>query len=245
MRLVQRCALLGAVASFALAAGVGAQSTTASSDTVLLARLRAHFDTSNAVVTRYRNGVAVHRDSLRAAPGISAKQLDNALHSATVEILNGIPGSELQPLRDFVSARAPSSADAILVACAFEGGECLSESAADSLWSRFTKVIGAARPKNPGLQVDIDVETKPNGAKVELLRKDGQRERVGFAKTAFRVYRGLYDYRVTLNGYQSLTSELDLVEDPGTRLVCTLARASDQTQFTVCRLEKPPTSPNR
>jgi len=120
------------------------------------------------------------------------------------------------------------------------GIEYASIDSTKKLYSRATAFIAKIRLVVDRGPVNITVVSIPNEARIELSTQRGDTT----AKTTIsefpNLYRGLYNYKVTREGYKTIVGDLNLVDEDGTLLECKLYEVGEKEDPNPCTLKKVP-----
>jgi len=141
---------------------------------------------------------------------------------------------DLEALRSYVDINFPdlAASDALQFSWAPDGG-VIEQQQFDSVVARVRDFLARLRTLSP-LALHLTVRTDPDGARVAVKPLLGTRTRETLSNGEFpNLYRGLYEYRVTRQGFETVVGELDLVDDPREVLVCTMT-SPGQERPTLC-----------
>jgi hypothetical protein len=130
---------------------------------------------------------------------------------------------DLEALRSYVDLNFPdlSASDALQFSWAPDGG-VIEQEQFESVVARAWNFLARLRTLSP-LALHLTVRTDPDGARVAVRPLLGSRTREMLSNGEFpNLYRGLYEYRVSKQGFDTVVGELDLVDDPREVLVCTM-----------------------
>lgn len=117
--------------------------------------------------------------------------------------------------------------------------EYLEESEWAAIWARIRLLYARLLDISSNLRVDMRMTSSPTGA--AILIRPVSFEQGGIQVTTddkrSGIYRGIYEFQVSLNGFKSFGSEINLVDDRGEVLHCILAEKGIENADTVCRFE--------
>lgn len=86
--------------------------------------------------------------------------------------------------------------------------------------------------------MDLRVTSAPAQAAFRIEAEGGGSVRATATDDDLKnLYRGLYTYTVTRNGYKTVKAPLNLIDEDGRVLVCRLVKATDAADATPCRLQ--------
>jgi hypothetical protein len=161
--------------------------------------------------------------------------LEEQLSSTRAELLSGLKDEEMTALRAYVTAffpRVPSD---------FVWPEDVVEfSVATQVWEEVVRFSDRIAAHRRDLLVDLDLITQPSAAFVAVQPAGGGPARARLSNDRIpNLYRGIYAFRVTLDGHKASTGILNLIDDPGTVLSCKLVPAGN-THSSKCALRTKP-----
>jgi hypothetical protein len=145
--------------------------------------------------------------------------LEELAVSTTAEVAAALLYPGLDPVRQHFEAK--------LAAISIPEESYVPREAVERTFASFREVIAGITSIAGDLSIDLLFLTRPVETEGTMLTLKSCKlcPEIFSQGGAKRLYRGRYDYTVTRHGYDSFSSSLDLIDDPGTKLVCTLSRS--------------------
>lgn len=148
-------------------------------------------------------------------------------------------GPELAPIRGYVDSLFPTPE--LDNDYGRWGGSLTTDSSAASAWTGLMSWLRKLRETGEALRVEITLDIQPRGARVEMSPLGGGTTATGVANGSMGIlYRGLYRFVVSKRGYPPERGELNLVDHPGTRLVCRMEVDPRSAAYRPCALASTP-----
>jgi hypothetical protein len=113
----------------------------------------------------------------------------------------------------------------------------VSEESVGEAFAAAEKYIATINAVAVNSVLDLEVRSTETLATCKLFVSARQRREVTTNDTTKNLPRGYYTYTVTKNGYKTATGELDLVDDDGTLLDCTMFKEADSNGPSKCQLK--------
>jgi hypothetical protein len=158
------------------------------------------------------------------AEGVPIQTLAERLTRIKAAVLAGMQQPQLEALRAYMEYAFPSLDRNVPVVGEWKGKQCTTPAFARELQQRVKALLTSLQRKGESgmLLVDLDLRSVPAGARVSLQAKGGGTVYRTVTAGTLRLFRGLYTYTAQQDGFDTDTSDLDLVSQPGTRLQCAL-----------------------
>lgn len=98
------------------------------------------------------------------------------------------------------------------------------------------KALLATLRRLPNVRLILAINSTPSGATFKLIPAAGGRPKVVSTNDQVNVYRGEYDYVVSMHGYKEVHGSINFIEEPGDVLTCDLRSNDQREEAVLCHL---------
>lgn len=213
----------------------------------LLTRVHETAKSVSEQIQEARKAIRYFEDDLselNRCSGYSTADVDRTLDKAKEQVLDGLSGDELAPLRSYVKEFYPPSISMSPPdSCVISGGygKAIKVAAKGELVSEAFRRIYSLLDKLSSLKriaVDFTVASNPTGASFRITPSAGGQGRFVVTDSTIRnLYRGYYVYEVKKDGFKTVTASLNLVDEEPSKLACSLHRVESSEGPNPCRIE--------
>jgi|GEM_PF-3607720 len=162
--------------------------------------------------------------TLSGEGGYSLVEFRATITSTKEELLTNLAGDNLAPMRAYVASRFPDEHPKTIQD---QTGEIVPLPEVEQALGTIRDIIEKVKADALTI-VDMQITTKPVGARAVLSVDGGSTPRETISNNSIHnLYRGRYNYIVTKVGFKDAVGLLDLVDEPGTILECSMARLAE------------------
>jgi hypothetical protein len=179
--------------------------------------------------------IAARGQAERVVEAYEARAVSNVLAGNKARLLQGLPGKQLEGVRDYVETVFPPAE----LPNTFRAGATtyVERREAEALLAKAVEVVGVLDIGED--KVKLNIISTPNDAIFKLVSASGITETTCTKPCSITVPRGDYTYEITRKGYQPTKNSLPLMhKKPYVNLECELVREGEEKDPTPCRIEE-------